>query len=211
MKNKKLFTRVLTLLLALVMLLCCFVGCKKDDEGKEGENAGNTVSTTPGAVDDGAVRDDLPADLNYNDTEVTVYGWKNGNLPEFEVKEMNGQPVDEAIFKKNITVQERLKVKLKFDVFPSGDSNAYPGTVSNAVAAGDAYDIYAGHTRMIALSVSQGLFINLGGIENSYLNFEKAYWNKTLIEKTSIGNNFYLCTGDITPSLPQMIYCIYFN
>ena len=172
MKNKKgLLIRALLLLLSFSVLLVCFAGCKKDEEGENAQTSGS-VSTNGGVAEEGMIKDNLPDDLDYGGTELSIYAW-NSSVTEFEVEELNGIAIDEAVYNRNLTVCERLGVKLKYNFFTDSDAYKYPGIIALSQSSGDSYDILAGHTRSMALCTTQGLLLDLGNIEGSYLDFEK--------------------------------------
>ncbi len=58
-------------------------------------------------------RDSLPADLDFAGETVTLYVDKLCSLPEFH-SELTGDVVEDAVYYRNLTVEERLNVTLSF-------------------------------------------------------------------------------------------------
>ncbi len=208
----KTMMRTLMCLVALCMLISCFVGCKKNDE--DSAESFNVSTGGDGTHDaNGYLLDALPDELDYGGTDISILGW-NSEVNEFEVETLNGVPIDEAIFKRNLAIESRLNVNLVFDLTVKGDNGAkndYAAHVERTIASGESNDIIAAHTGSITTCAIKGLMKDLGAIENSYLDFEKPWWNSSVIEQTKVGDTFFFGTGDISTSLPQMVYSVFFN
>ena len=214
MKKQKKFVRLLLVILALSFSLSSFFACSKEED-EDATGTGEEVSTNTEGGDQydekGYLKDSLP-ELDYQGDTVTVLCW-NSEHSEFEV-EYGNNTVDNAIYKSNKSVEERLNITLSYeetrgDVKHTGD---YKTKVTNAFNAGEYWDVIASYTRSTAICAAGGLLMNLGGLEgDNYLDFEKPWWSQDIIDKTSIGNTFYFCTGDISTNLIQMTYCMYFN
>ena len=58
--------RMISLILVLIFALSAFIGCSKNEETEETQQ---TVNTTP-TEDDGFVKDDLPATMDFDGKEV---------------------------------------------------------------------------------------------------------------------------------------------
>lgn len=209
--------RSLLCLLSAVFVLSTFAGCKGNNTPGSGTTEENRDPNGTNTDDsnrydaEGYLKDSLPSNLNYDD-EIKILGW-NSEVTEFEVEDTNEQTVDRAVWRRNKSTEDRLKVTLKYTVTKGDVSNInnYKTVVQQAESGGMAFDVVAAHTRSIAVCAASGLLQNLGGIQDSYFDFDAPWWNQTIIDQTMIGDVFYYVTGDIAPSLVQMIYCVYFN
>ena len=215
MKQTNLPFRLLLCLLSAVFLLAAFAGCKNasdDPVDTTPQNDGSTGEDGQEYDKNGYLKDSLPADLNFEGKTVTVLGW-NSEVVEFDVEELNGITIDEAIWHRNDSVCTRLNINLDFIITNGSVAyvNDYMTEVQQAVMGGTPYDLLAAHTRSIAVCASAGLLDDLNNIEGSHLDFSKPWWNKNIIEKTMLGDSLFFTTGDIAPSFVQMIYCVYFN
>lgn len=211
MKKQTYFVRIMLLLLASVFVLTAFAGCKdeklpEETEPKE-EESGNPYD------EDGYLKDTLPANLDFNADSVTVLYWEDCNVTEFDVKDMAGDEIEDAIFERDAAVEERIDVDIEYTPTKGNVSNInnYKQVVQNAQLDGKPFDILAAHTRSIAICASDGLLTDLGSLEGSYLDFDAPWWNDSIVESTRIGESFFFTTGDVVPSFVQMIYCTYFN
>ncbi len=208
-------TRILLFLLVSVFVLTAFAGCNKDDDKDPTETDPQNADTSDGDYDaNGYLKDTLPSNLNFDYDDVTILGWKGAAATsEFNIQDLEGDEVEDAIFERDSAVEERIKVELVYTI-TDGDNQTiqnYKTVVQNAILDGKPYDITMGYTRSIAISATGGLLADLANIDNSYIDWDAPWWNQSISDKTSIGNSFFFSTGDITPSFVKMLYCIYFN
>ena len=208
--------RSLLCLLSAVFVLSAFAGCKGDkpnsgtNEESRDTNGANTGDGNRYDAE-GYLKDSIPSNLKYDDG-IKILGW-NSEVTEFEVEDSNEQIVDRAVWRRNKSTEERLNVTLNYTVTKGDVSNIsnFKTVVQQAESSGAAFDVVAAHSRSIAVCAASGLLLNLGGIQGSHFDFDAPWWNQTIIDQTMIGDVFYYVTGDIAPSLVQMIYCVYFN
>lgn len=212
MKNK--IIRSILCLLVAAMLLTCFAGCKKDNEGKESNESTVTTKGGDGIHDaNGYLLDALPDELDYGGTDIRILGWQS-EVTEFEAVDPDRMTIDESIYNRNASIEARLNVNLVFDLTVAGHNalkTEYAQHVERSISSDSPYDIIAAHTGSITTCAINGLMRDLGSLESSYLDFEKPWWNSDIIEQSRVGNTFFFCTGDASTSFAQMIYCVYFN
>ena len=217
--------KFIALTLAALMLLPAFVGCaggtenaKEDGDPAVGEVAEPTAGETPEeeAADEnldanGYLKDDLP-ELDFRAQNVTVLYWSDVENAEFEVEELNGEIVNDAIFQRNLDVEDRLNVKYSWIGTPgnNGSKDKYVAVAQASVAAGDgAYDIYAAYSRTIGASVVNSLTRPLQ--DSQYIDYEKPWWPDNLLEESMIHDRLYFVSGDISTNVLHMMYCLYYN
>ena len=120
--------KTLAALLAALMLLPTFASCANDTDIPDETR----TSTQAATEEETGVHDDLPDDLYYNGDEVTIIsrykeGWTSG---EIAVEGVKGEPVNDAVFERNKTVEERLGIK----IISIEDDDPGEHTVVNRVA-----------------------------------------------------------------------------
>lgn len=215
--------RWLSLALAALMLTatisataCGDADQKQSTDTTAAPSAGNTTpvpETTESDYDaNGYLKDDLPGDLNYKQETFHILGWKHGN-PEFDVESLTGDVINDSIYNRNQTIEERLGVDLEFTII-DGNSAAvaqFCNTVTNNVQANaQAYDAIACYPRSAASLAVNHMLLDLQEIE--YLNFEKPWWPESLLELYTLYDNLYFMSGDIASTvLFQMMFMIYNN
>lgn len=156
--------------------------------------------------------DDLPSDLNYGGKTVTTFGWSDYNLVEFYAEEENGEIVNDAVFQRNLKVEERLNVKLAYRLEPGSNPNreSWVKTISQGITAGDgAYDIAGGYSMAGASLAVANMLIDLNDLD--YLNFDKPWWPKSLQSEATCGGKLYFCSGDISTYMIYYLMGVYFN
>lgn len=206
--------KVLIFLLAALLILPV-VSCAKKDGETTGENTTAAVvpdsETEASTVDDrGFIKDDLPDNLNF-DTEINVLYWDDYTMTEFFVDEPNGNNIDSAIYSRNLKVEDRLGVSLKYTGTPGSADymTAYTAKVAADFKSDHFYDIYATYSRTPpALSLS-GYLRNLNSIE--YFNSEKPWWPKALVTEVEINGKLYFASGDISTNMLWMMIGTFYN
>ena len=124
MKVKRLFLLLLSAILAAALLLCA---CAKP----EGDSPETTVSQTGAATDTGSepveTEDmnyvaELPENLNYGGRTISfLVEGQSFAADEFDAPNLNGEIVNDAVYERNMAVEDRLGVKLNFTVASASD------------------------------------------------------------------------------------------
>ena len=131
---------------------------------------------------------------------------------EFSADSENGDTVNDAVYKRNLAVEDRFNVKLKIIEADGvwGKQDTFINMVVNSVTAGDeSFDLIAGYAAYMPRLSAQGLVMNLH--ELPYLDFEQAWWSTDLMNNLTINDKMFFTTGDISLSLWEDILAIYFN
>lgn len=216
--------QIFALLLALLMTAPAFLSCS--ESGANEETTAETDAAAPSAdeeiaaeetVDDsidenGYLKDDLPDELDFAGQEIKLLYWSDVENQEFTAEEFTGEIVNDAIYQRNLNVEDDLNVKYTWIGTPGngGNIDAYVAKVRESHTAGDnAYDIYASYSRTIMASVINGFTTNLE--DAPYLDFDKPWWPDNLLKESTINNHLYLVSGDISTNVLHMMYCVYYN
>ncbi len=207
--------RKLALILASLMLATCFVACAGDGESKD-TTAAPAASTTAAPADttapvDEGPADPLPADLKFTGETVRFLArdrdWMDD---EISVDDINGEVVNDAVYKRQQKLEERLDIKTTTFKTGGTDQYAISDMLKTLVLSGsDEYDIFHNSVYSTIMYTSDNLFHNLYDFE--YLNLENPWWSQGFNDEASIGNAQYLATGDISLSLKRMTFVTFFN
>ena len=199
------FKRLLSLSLAVIMLFV-IAACAADSGA--GETTGN-AATTAGTEVNTDILAYLP-EQNFNGEAFNIM-CRTDQIYEFNIESETGDTIEDAVYKRNIAIEDRYNVDLKtIDVV--GDWNNLAGflaAVSNTVMAGDnTYDVIAGYAYYIVDAAVKGNMLNLKG--QPYLDFSNPWWSSAIDEST-VNGKVYFITGDISLTLWEYLYSIYFN
>ena len=218
----KLYARILALICAVLMLVPALVSCADTNGGDTTTEQAQTQApenTTPekdpNYDDQGYWKDDLPSDLNYKGETVTILYWDDVERPEFEVTqdEADGDMVMEAIYRRNITTEERLGVTFEWIGTPgdSGDRANFTNYVRNAYSGGTYFDIIATYSRTAGMLLTNGFIQDLNAIEDSYINVEQPWWPQSMVNTCSIKDSLFFVSGDISTNVLHFMYAVYYN
>ncbi len=200
--------RVLAILLAALMLLPMLAAC--------GETT-DPVDTTPPAQSTVAVesdaeteiRDTIPPDLKYDGDQVNILSRNYGDdlVDEIFVEGLNSDPVNDAIFERNVEVENRLDVKIN----SIRESTAEP--ISKIISAINSnskdYDIMVELSWKTMPKSIEGYFADLR--QTTYLDFDKPWWTQGFNDAASYHGAQFAVTGVMVLSTYRRTYSTVFN
>ena len=210
MKRKN---RLISLLLAL-LTISGVVSCGTEQVSDETTTSGE-VTTEPVTTEDtdsrAAAKDDLP-ELNFEGSTLRVLS-RAGDADtkiEFCVEEESGDIVEDAVWKRNLAVQERLHIKIENITTDNTRHTGPADIIRNSVLSGsDDYDVIAGAMYTSAPLVLENLFVDLSKL--NYIDPEKPWWNQSFADLTQYGIGMYVITGELAMTATSGLYVTFFN
>ena len=206
-------TKILAFLLAALMVFTCFVACGGGAEETEtevveteGDASKETVNSNLDAYGRELIEDSVPDDLNYGTAANNIVTFFTRNDSETLAREMDSDELiddtlNDAIYRRNITVEEQLGVTITqiSQLGNWGSHTEWLQTLRNAVntKSGD-FDsgaVYASQGAALAL---EGMYYNILNLEA--IDLEKPWWNKQLVKELELFDTLYFLGGDITIS-----------
>ena len=179
-----------------------------DNGSEEAEEPEEAVETETSRADR---PDTLDPSLNFDGTEICAFTFGRDVCQRYDVfGELNGDVVLDAIYNRNITVEDRLNVKLNF-VAGSEDWERFPGEVMMVIKAGsDDYDfIMEEACRLFQQSISGGFYDLL---TMNHLDPEQPWWYQSMMEESQLDNSKrFFFVGDICLSVLLGASTMYFN
>ena len=204
------FKRILSALLAALMLTSTLAACASGDQTTDTEDLSGPEETETGSL----ISDALPEDLYYNDDEVTIIsrhkeGWTDS---EISVEGLKGEPVNDAVFERNKAVEERLGIKI-INVEESADGiSATVNRVSVAVKGGNKdFDIMAAPCFPTLSESLNGTFMNLRGSECEYLDLSQPWWTQGFHEAVEYDGAQFAILGSMVLSMYRFGFITVFN
>ena len=215
--------KVITLILALCMVLCMFVACKPSEQ-KPGESTPAPGGSTPAPGESTPAEEEvnpyeeigLPDGLNYGNNEFTIVHW-NEVRPEFyvEAEDQDGDPVADAIFKRNLYTEDLLGIEFnfihnKYETNTVASMNAWCDRLNNIMSdPSTPVDIFASYSRILSTATVRGLNQDVAVYEN--LDLDKTWWPSAIIDELSIDGKLFIITGDLSTNVLYNMYAIFYN
>ena len=104
-------TRILSAILAMLMLVGPLASCASGDGNTDESNTNDSSAATE---EDTELKDELPDNLNYGNDEIILISRDIGMglADEIYAEGLNSDPVNDAIYERNKSVENRLGVKI---------------------------------------------------------------------------------------------------
>ena len=204
MKTKRTLAALLAAVLTSVTLLTALTACAT---GAGTADTGETTNSSAESTTE-ELKDNLPDDLNYGGNEIIFISRDIGmNLAdEFFAESYTGDPVSDAIFERNKTVENRLGVKIT----SLRDTDAIVDRVITSVNGGSAdYDIMVEYCWLAAPRTIEGYFANLR--DTDYVDFDQPWWTQSFNDVMLYGELQFGVTGAMVLSTYRRTYSTVFN
>ena len=219
--------KLLILFLAIITVCSVLFSCAEkapQESVNNTPNDGVIPEKTPdeSEIDEPEIGDNLPDNLDFGGMEFRIlhrngnngyYG--DGDVFEIEVfaEAENGDTINDAIYRRNKLVEERLNIKIKpIGIIDASWDHAYDffNYIKKSVSAGDdEFDVALGYAALMPNYAMQGLFLNVNDF--TYIDYEKPWWSRNFKDEMSIGGKSYLLEGDYSLSLLARAMCIFYN
>ena len=199
--------KFLLILLALAMLLSTLAACAESDGSQTGPDTTNEPEST-----EPLKLDDIPDDLKYDGEDIVILnralmGW---TWDEVAVPELNTEPVNDAMFNRNLVVADRLGVNIVSAPIEEADENLPIDKIKRVVKSGsDEYDMVSAAVYVTTPAALEGTFYDLCDLQ--YLDLSKDYWMQEYNEAMSFGGAQHTATGVIALSTYRFAFVNMFN
>ena len=201
--------KLLCLLLAALMLLS-MAACGQTTDDPAGETKDNS-QVTEGVTEDQNFVCDLPGDLNYGGETIGIlYANVNNKGDEMVSEKLGLGVVPDAVYERNLAVQEMLGVTFEF--FPEDDASQVATSQTLDIQGGQGdYDLVVNGTYMAVQPAMEGKYINLNALEN--INTDKHYWTQGYNDMVTFtdANMQFLASGPIAISMFRFMYLTLYN
>ncbi len=208
--------RMLALIMALLLLVSC--GSATDVNQETSPSAENTapVETQPFIDEYGREipMHHVPADLDFGGLEITFGARDEQSYTiDYLVEEEEGEIVNDAVYRRNVAVEEELGVK--FSLIPIESTNttsseAVGDQLRKNVMADDASMDIVGIYQLYGASLAgEGMLYNLNDL--THIDLDKPWWNRTFSEELTYKNQLYFAVGSMNLSVTSSLVGIFFN
>ena len=214
--------RALALMLALLMLVMTVAACgakdtQTDDTTTTAPSAGNDT-TTPSDTSATEPAETVPPELVDSipetrfDGEVFTALIREETKHELHSEEITGDLVGDAVYNRNLAVEERLGVEIEV-ITTQGNwdhRDNFINRVSNSILGGShEFDMAMTHNAYLATLILRGLAYDLNEME--VMDFSKKWWCRNYVENIEIDGKIFSVMGDIGVSLYEYLEAVFFN
>lgn len=200
MKKSYLYFLMVSFMLASII----FISCQDKETQIKSDNNVNPVVTTEAINPRLAVSDDLPEEKfdGYN-FRVLTYQTKN-----YEIQEESGDIIEDAVFARNRGVEDRFDINIKSVQVP-GITELTTAARNSILANEDAYDVMIPHSiTSVPTFITEHLILDWKDMP--YVDFEKPWWNESIISSTNIFGKQPIASGSYNLALAPA-FCMLFN
>ena len=209
-------TRALTLLLAALMAAGTFASCGGDGKTEAQTQAKNDNDTA--AVEEVTEAPDPFEGFDYGGEEIRMLvsannydGMGSSNYAIKHEDGTDGDIVKDAVYKRNIAVEDLLNVKF---VFTDNEQNYdnIKSTLSKLIMAGDdSYDLVIHDLFPLCTLSVQNNFINVYDLQ--YIDFSQDYWYDAYMRDASFNSDEqrYILAGDYFLDILRSAHAMYVN
>ncbi len=189
-------------------------GDKNPDTSSNNVENPTTDNTNGGAEEETEekIRPNLP-ETKYDGYSFRMLGkgdsmlhWQSKDLT---AEEMNGEPINDAVYKRNSIVSEQFDVKfVEYDV--ADYFNQQAEIARSAQSSTDEYDIATLKPEGVVSSfISNGYLMNLYDIP--YMDLTKPWYDQNSIKQMSLGGKVYAVMGDMLTMDDDATAAVFFN
>lgn len=188
--------RILTVLLALVMLLSCIglASCKKksNDTTTPEPTSGTVATLAPGEDDEFNV----PDDLGY-EGEFKVLLYETSNKEYCTTLDGNTDAIDSALWQRDQYITDYVGVDMVYDVQPGHyeKRHEFQSLVMESILGNQAtWDLIGGYSMIPPNLASLGVLVDMNTLD--YTDFNKAWYPRFMVDSCTINDKTYFITGD---------------
>ncbi len=218
--KKSWIVRIVLLVLSLTMVGSA-ASCTTDQDPNSNvtttaPNTGDDV-TTSAVVTESTIPEPIADDVRFDGKKMTVLYWNDREHEEFFLSGTTGDPVETAIFDRNLRVEERLGIEIVWEGQAGNGNNVsgYNDRMRTIISDNqdDEYVVFAAYSLTASKAAINGYASNLlSDAYENHLNFENnLYWPESLLEEVKFGDNMFFCSGDISANALYMMYVCFVN
>ncbi len=197
--------RISALLLTLLMTLASCGGTPADNPSQT--SAGESGETTP-EVTTALIESFEKRDFSGMTFTIMARPVNKADVDQIAPDSMNGEVVNDAVYKRNLTVSDYYSAKIEWK---ECEENDYVNIFTNAVLAGDdEFQFAAVHVTQAGSLAAREVLAELNTIP--FIDMTNPWWNQTARENLTVKGKTYIAQNDIpTYRVICMNHVMYFN
>ncbi len=200
------------------LLAAMLTGLTACGDTAEPENDTAAAETRPAETEqaevDPAKLDELPTDnmehegytftiMSYDFPDAAI-AWR---VADIYTEELNGERINDAVFERNLAMTDRFGVTVAQNLV---NRDTVLAEFKQLVTAGDdAFDLFQCPAMSQCSLAAEGYLLDLAKIE--YLNFDKAWWDRSAMDGISVGGKIFHAFGDNSLNSKKATLAVLFN
>ena len=156
-----------------------------------------------------AIKEELP-EKDYGGYDFRIYMRDQALCTdEMFAEELTGDIVNDAVYDRNLKVQDRFNVKFSL-ITASASDGLGNGAMSSILAGDDEYDLIVPHAQASFSYGNRGLALDWN-TELPYVDLDKPWWDQNARDSFDINDKLYTMVGDISYLSLAFSDCMFFN
>ena len=203
-EGEKMIRRLVSAALAAVLAAvtaaayACGSGSEKPEAAGGTQAPSQAASPSEEETTEAKLLPDLPDDLDFGGATAVImqHPFQSGDWADWVSRDIwsdgeNGEPINDAVYARNLAVEEKLNIKIKAE-----DVNDMPSTIQKQVKSGSSdYLISTARIQSLPGTVTKGYLVNL--YDMPYMDLAKPWYDERCIEDASYYGLLYYVTGDM--------------
>ncbi len=214
-RKEKIMKRIVTIFLATLMLVSCFVlaSCGDDKGGEStasqgaGNGAGNTSTDVPfvPTLDDTKEHEGKVLRVLGTEKEGVAFATE-----PFGASEVTSEPVNDACLDRFDLLEQMYGFTVEAEFLEPW--NEFPDRVKEDHLTGSAnYDVITAGLTTLAPLAAEGILMDLYAIENSNLHLNETWWDASAQADMTIAGKLFFAAGDILILDDEFTTCMFYN
>ncbi len=210
--------RMISATVSLLLLLGTLASCSGGETPAVSDTDGTEPVDSDGLQQDSEViiPSSLPETMDFGGENISILCREDeansAYFNEIGIMEEGGDIINDAIYRRNRSVEERLNVTLEPINMDGCWSNqdAFMTRIRNDVLGGtNELDIIVGYAAYISTLATEGMLCDLSDPPN--MDYSKPWWNSDIIDNAAAAGRSFFVAGDIGISYLNSAYMIYYN
>ena len=206
--------RVLSLGIAFLLILTAAAGCSERPSGNtepEGNAEQSPVSSEEiESPDETEAGNRLWVGQTFDGYTVNILGRSaDWAALDFRAEELTGELVNDAVYNRNLQVENDLAVSLVYNGINDEYSQLHSALKNSVAAADGAYDIASLYAYFAVSLTLENILYNLHELTNADLS--NPWYNQSFVREMTLYDQLYYVVGDLTMTATDRMMLMFFN
>lgn len=210
MKTTKLLAFSLAALTLVSALTACGSSSSSGGASAGAPAAASSTKTKQSPEEKRAAEADNLPDANYNGASFTILAADtsaNAAYVDIAADKETGDVENDKIYARNSAVAEKFGVKF---AYKTAKADALAETANTSAAAADgAYDLVVANANAMTAAAMAGSLTDIKSM--SGMDLSAKWWAQGANDAMTVGGKLYQASGDLSATMYDMMYCIFFN